>query len=369
MQEVSQSLHQFDGIEAWTKLGISIGIFLIVLLLRKVFTTYIFKFFLRVAKKRKVEFAANLMLALEQPMRWLIVLLGVILSLYYFPIDIPSDELKSKIYRSFFAFLFFWTMINISSILTILFPKLVSKFGLEVDLIVMPFFTKIIKIIIMALGFSIIAEEWGFNVNGFVAGLGLGGLAFALAAKDTVSNFFGGIVIVTEKPFTIGDWIKTPSVEGTIEDITFRSTKVRTFAQALVTVPNATLSNEPIINWSKMGKRQIAFHLGINFTTPKDKLENVIKRIENMLIEHTEIHPETILVKFDEFSHSGFNLYLYFFSNATDFRGYLSLKEDVNFNIMEILEKEDVQIAIPSQAFILQKDSSADMNEFESMRD
>ncbi|MFB7641984.1 mechanosensitive ion channel family protein [Peribacillus butanolivorans] len=369
MQEVSQSLHQFDGIEAWTKLGISIGIFLIVLLLRKVFTTYIFKFFLRVAKKRKVEFAANLMLALEQPMRWLIVLLGVILSLYYFPIDIPSDELKSKIYRSFFAFLFFWTMINISSILTILFPKLVSKFGLEVDLIVMPFFTKIIKIIIMALGFSIIAEEWGFNVNGFVAGLGLGGLAFALAAKDTVSNFFGGIVIVTEKPFTIGDWIKTPSVEGTIEDITFRSTKVRTFAQALVTVPNATLSNEPIINWSKMGKRQIAFHLGINFTTPKDKLENVIKRIENMLIEHPEIHPETILVKFDEFIHSGFNLYLYFFSNATDFRGYLSLKEDVNFNIMEILEKEDVQIAIPSQAFILQKDSTADMNEFESMRD
>ncbi|MBK5442102.1 mechanosensitive ion channel family protein [Peribacillus sp. TH16] len=355
--------------EAWTKLGISIGIFLIVLLLRKVFTTYIFKFFLRVAKKRKVEFAANLMLALEQPMRWLIVLLGVILSLYYFPIDIPSDELKSKIYRSFFAFLFFWTMINISSILTILFPKLVSKFGLEVDLIVMPFFTKIIKIIIMALGFSIIAEEWGFNVNGFVAGLGLGGLAFALAAKDTVSNFFGGIVIVTEKPFTIGDWIKTPSVEGTIEDITFRSTKVRTFAQALVTVPNATLSNEPIINWSKMGKRQIAFHLGINFTTPKDKLENVIKRIENMLIEHPEIHPETILVKFDEFSHSGFNLYLYFFSNATDFGGYLSLKEDVNFNIMEILENEDVQIAIPSQAFILQKDSTADMNEFESMRD
>lgn len=370
MQEVSESLHQFDGIEAWTKLGISIGIFLIFLLLRKVFTTYIFKFFLRIAEKRKVEFAANLMLAIEQPVRWLIVLIGVIISLHYFPIDTPSVELRSKIYRSFFVFLFFWTFSNISSILTILFPKLVSKFGLEVDLIVMPFFTKIIKLIIIAFGASIIAEEWGFNVDGFVAGLGLGGLAFALAAKDTVSNFFGGIVIVTEKPFTIGDWIKTPSVEGTIEDITFRSTKVRTFAQALVTVPNATLSNEPIINWSKMGKRQIAFHLGVNVTTPKEKLENVIKDIEKMLIDHPEVHPETILVKFDEFSHSGFNLYLYFFTNATDFGGYLSIKEDVNFKIMEILEQEDVQIAIPSQAFILQKDSNMEaINDFESMRD
>ncbi|KWW22461.1 mechanosensitive ion channel protein [Peribacillus simplex] len=356
--------------DAWTQLGITIGIFLIFLLLRKVFTTYIFKFFLRIAEKRKIEFAANLMLALERPVRWLIVLIGVIISLNYFPIDSPSDELKSKIYRSFFVFLFFWTIFNISSILTILFPKLVSKFGLEVDQIVLPFFTKIIKLIIIAFGASIIAEEWGFNVDGFVAGLGLGGLAFALAAKDTVSNFFGGIVIVTEKPFTIGDWIKTPSVEGTIEDITFRSTKVRTFAQALVTVPNATLSNEPIINWSKMGKRQIAFHLGVNVTTPKEKLENVIKDIETMLIEHKEVHPETILVKFDEFSHSGFNLYLYFFTNATDFGGYLSIKEDVNFKIMEILEREEVQIAIPSQAFILQKDSNIEaMNEFESMRD
>ncbi|MFF2459449.1 mechanosensitive ion channel family protein [Peribacillus simplex] len=370
MQEVSESLDQFDGIEAWTKLGISIGIFLIFLLLRKVFTTYIFKFFLRLAEKRKVEFAANLMLAIEQPVRLLIVLIGIIISMHYFPIDSPSVEFRSKIYRSFFVFLFFWTIFNISSSFTILFPKLVSKFGLEVDQIVMPFFTKIIKLIIIAFGASIIAEEWGFNVDGFVAGLGLGGLAFALAAKDTVSNFFGGIVIVTEKPFTIGDWVKTPSVEGTIEDITFRSTKVRTFAQALVTVPNATLSNEPIINWSKMGKRQIAFHLGVNVTTPKEKLENVIREIEKMLIDHPEVHPETILVKFDEFSHSGFNLYLYFFTNATDFGGYLSIKEDVNFKIMEILDQEDVQIAIPSQAFILQKDSNFEaMNDFESMRD
>ena len=97
----------------------------------------------------------------------------------------------------------------------------------------------------MILIFSGIAEEFNYNVIGFVGGLGLFGLAFALTAKDTISNFFGGVIIITEKPFTIGDWILTPSVEGTVETITFRSTKIRTFAQGLVTVPNAKLAREP----------------------------------------------------------------------------------------------------------------------------
>ncbi|WP_187959447.1 mechanosensitive ion channel domain-containing protein, partial [Bacillus mojavensis] len=85
----------------------------------------------------------------------------------------------------------------------------------------------------------------------------LGGLAFALAAKDTISNFFGGIIIITEKPFTIGDWVETSTVTGSVEDITFRSTRFRTAQGALVTVPNSTLSMEAITNWTRMTKRQI----------------------------------------------------------------------------------------------------------------
>ncbi|MFP3359363.1 mechanosensitive ion channel family protein, partial [Planococcus sp. SIMBA_143] len=127
------------------------------------------------------------------------------------------------------------------------------KYNVKIDHILIPFFSKALRLIIVAIGISVIAQEFEYDINGFVAGLGIGGLAFALAAKDALANLFGGIIIITEKPFTIGDWIKTPSVEGTIEDISFRSTKVRTFAQALVTVPNATLSNEAITNWSKMG--------------------------------------------------------------------------------------------------------------------
>ena len=98
-------------------------------------------------------------------------------------------------------------------------------------------------------------QEWGYNVSGFLASLGLVGMALALAAKDTAANLFGSLVIFIDKPFKVGEWIKTPDVEGIIETIGIRSTKIRTFAQAQVTVPNATLANSAILNWSRMGKK------------------------------------------------------------------------------------------------------------------
>src|SRR5699024_1747974 len=106
-----------------------------------------------------------------------------------------------------------------------------------------------------AIGISIIAQEFNYNIGGVVAGLGLGGLAFALAAQDALANLFGGFVIITERPFSIEDWIQTPSVEGVVEDITFRSTKIRTFDQALVTVSNSTFDEEGITNCSRKSKR------------------------------------------------------------------------------------------------------------------
>src|SRR5690625_661254 len=181
-----------------------------------------------------------------------------------------------------------------------------------------PFLSRALQVIIIAISISVILQEFNYNIGGFITGLGLGGLAFSLAAQDALKNLFGGIVIITEKPFTIDDWILTPSVEGTVEDISFRSTKIRTFAQALVTVPNATLANEPITNWSKMGKRQITFNLSLTYDTPKEKIEHVVRQVEYLLKNHPEIHPETIFVNFDHYKENGIDIFLYFFTKTTD---------------------------------------------------
>lgn len=151
--------------------------------------------------------------------------------------------------------------------------------------------------------------------------------------------------------FSINDWIKTPSVEGVVEGITFRSTKIRTFAQALVTIPNSTLANEPITNWTKMGKRQITFSLGLTYSTPREKIQVCVERIDCMLRNHEALDQDFILVHFSEFNESSLDIFLYFFTKTTAWAEYLRIKEDINLKIMEILEQENVSIANVSIAF------------------
>lgn len=355
-------LKSLSSLDDWKKIVIAIGIFLIFLILRKLFTTYLFKFIIGFVKNKKINLITSVLEAFEKPLRWIFVIIGFKLALPYLPFDVLTGDTERHLVRSASVGLAGWGLYNLAASTNLFFATFAKNFDIQVDRIIIPFIEKFIRIVVVMLSISIIAEEWGFNVNGFVAGLGLGGLAFALAAKDTVSNLFGGIVIITEKPFTIGDWIKTPSVEGVVEDITFRSTKVRTFAQAVVTVPNATLSNEPIINWAKMGKRQIAFHLNLNYNTPKEKLETVVSRIKKMLTEHEEIHNETILVNFDGFYESSLNIYLYFFTNTTVFADYLDVKENINFEIMDILEEEGVEFAFPTRTLIVEQDGKLSGN-------
>ncbi|MFT8322337.1 MAG: mechanosensitive ion channel family protein [Bacillus sp. (in: firmicutes)] len=345
-------LHNHD----WASLCLSFFLFLSCLLFRKWFTAYFFKLLYSYAQKKKITTISTTFTAIEKPVHCVFIVIGLQLAFKFFPYEIISSSWENQVVRSSFIAVITWGLFNLSSIITLLFPKLMTKLDISVDKMIIPFVTKLFKTLVLMLGFSIIAQEWGFNINGFIAGLGLGGLAFALAAKETVSNLFGGIVLVTEKPFTIGDWIKTPSVEGTVEDITFRSTRIRTFAQALVTVPNSTLANEPIINWSKMGKRQVSFYLTITQQTTKEKLQKVVECIKTLLHSHPDVHPETILVAFERFSENSFDIYIYYFTKITTFSEYLTTKEDINYKMMEILQTEGIDFSIPQGTVVIKQD-------------
>ncbi|WAA13492.1 mechanosensitive ion channel family protein [Fervidibacillus halotolerans] len=333
---------------------IGIGIFLFFLLLRKLFTKYLFRAILKMLKKTPNEFFSSVWISFEQPVRWLFIIIGFYFGAKYFPYIHTDEPMFLKIYRSIVIALITWGFYNLSSSASVMFHKLNRQMNFQIDQILIPFLSKTIRFIIIAISFTIIIQEFGYNISGFIAGLGLGGLAFALAAQDALKNFFGGIVIIFEKPFSIGDWILTPSVEGTVEDITFRSTKIRTFAQALVTVPNSTLSNETITNWSKMGKRRIDFRLGVSYHTPPEKLEKVIHEIREFLQNDPDIHKETIFVHFDRFADSSLELFFYFFTKTTVWGEYLDVKQRINFRIMEILAREGVDIPFPTQTLYVE---------------
>ncbi len=335
-------------------LAIAIVIFLFFFMLRKIFVNYILKLMIRFTQKTRTGLDLVIIKSLEKPLGFLFITLGLYLASIYLPLQERADQVILELWRIVLIILIAWGLYNFVDHFAKIADEVEDKLQVNVDEILVPFFSKVIKVIIIILAFVLIISELGYDINGFIAGLGLGGLAFALAAQNTASNIFGGIVIIADKPFSIGDWIETPSVEGSVEDINFRSTTVRTFADAVVTVPNNTLANEPVTNWTRMGRRRISFNLGLAYTTPRQKIESCAKKIRSMLENHPGIHQQTIFVRFDSFNESSLDLFLYYFTKTTNWADFLEIKENTNYKIMEILEEEGVSVAFPSRSIYLE---------------
>ncbi len=352
---------QIQSLFAYSFLNVSLGritlallAFLGILVLRRLFTRIVFGFAKVWTKKTKTKLDDSLLDTIDPPVRLLFVALaiwvfGVILRL-------PPDaaDFTRHLIRSMVAFSIVWAAYRAAAVLSSMLERLTRKTETTLDDYIMPIIQKSIRTLVVVLGVVILVQEWGYDVGGLIAGLGLGGLAFALAAKDTVANFFGCIMILIDKPFVVGDWIRTDHVEGTVEEIAFRSTRVRTFAQALVTVPNATMAADSITNWTRMGKRRITYKLGVTYSTKRSQMAECLRRIEEMLRNHPDIHQQTIFVEFSDFGDSALEIFLYFFSKTTRWGEYLKVRTDVNLKIMEVVENLGMSVAFPSRSLYIE---------------
>ena len=207
------------------------------------------------------------------------------------------------------------------------------------------FLLKIIRFVIYVIAIFLIITELGINLNGLIAGFGITGLIVTLAAQDTAKNLFGGVVIFLDKHFVVGDWIQFDKYEGTVEDITFRSTRIRTFENSVVNVPNSVLSNTSINNWSRMEKRRFKCTLCLELDTPLEKVQRLAKRIEEMLIKHDDIIDESVIVKFESISDNGIDLLIYSYTNSVDYASFLEEKQKINFMLMKLLAEEKIELA------------------------
>ena len=195
-----------------------------------------------------------------------------------------------------------------------------------------------------------VLQTFGINVSAFIASLGLGGLAFALAAKDTAANLFGGFAILTDNIFKIGDWVKIGSVEGIVEDIGMRTTKIRAFDKRLIVVPNATIANSAVDNFSRRDRRRITMRVGLTYSTSTQTMQKILKEIREMLQNHPQIHKEPLFVYFDEFGDSSLDLFFYLFTKTAVWEEYLQIREDINLKIIEIVHRNGSDFAFPSQS-------------------
>ena len=223
--------------------------------------------------------------------------------------------------------------------------KIKNKSKTNIEDTTLRFILKGVRVIIYVIAGFIVITELGVNLNGIIAGLGIGGVIVTLAAQDTAKNLFGGLVIFLDKPFSVGDWVQMDAYEGTIEDITFRSTRVRTFENSVVNIPNSIISNASIINWSKMEQRRYRFNLKIELNTPIDKLKKFKKRVEEMLRSREAIDDDSIIVKFDAITNNGLNVLICSYTDSIDYTSYLEEVEDINYKIMKILKEENIELA------------------------
>lgn len=210
---------------------------------------------------------------------------------------------------------------------------------------VQTFIERVLRLIIIAIGSVAILGELSINVNGLITGIGLGGLTFALAAQDTASNLFGGLIIISDRPFVIGDWISTPDLEGVVEDISFRSTRVRTFDDALVIVPNNKLSGVAITNWSRMSKRRTSMRVSLSYDTNDHTLAQIVAAIEHTLKERGIIQSDSIIVRVEELGLAAIHLRISFYAHLTALAELKALQESVNLDILRIVHSAGASFA------------------------
>ncbi len=333
---------------------------ILVFIFFQLFRVLLRKLSYRLVKKTSNKFDDKLLEAIKKPVDFLFIIIGASFAIEIIQLESDIQSFIDHLLRSGFIIVLFWALLNILSSLAGNIHKVTNKFGDKVSADVANFIIKSIRFFILILGFIAVLQEWGYNVSGFLASLGLVGMAFALAAKDTAANLFGSLVIFIDKPFKIGDWIKTPQVEGTIEVIGIRSTKVRTFAQAQVTVPNATLANSAILNWSRMGKRRIKMDVGLTYDTSGEVVEKIVEDIKNMLENHPDIDQETIHVYFSDFATSSLNIFCYYFTKTTAWGEFMKVREDTYLKIMKIVEQNGSSFAFPTQTLHIENNNTVE---------
>ena len=214
---------------------------------------------------------------------------------------------------------------------------------------------KVARLFFIVIGVLTVMQAYGLSLSGLLTFGGVGGLIVGLAAKDLLSNFFGGLMIYFDRPFKVGDWIRSPDrqIEGTVERIGWRMTSIRTFDKRPLYVPNSVFSNIVVENPSRMLNRRIFETIGLRYDDA-DKVPVIIDEVREMLKNHKDIDTrQTLIVNFDAFGASSLNFFIYTFTKTVNWVRYHEVKQDVLLEVMAIIKKHEADIAFPTQTLKL----------------
>lgn len=360
--------------------GLSIVKILFMLLITAsiyIFSKYLYKIIEYFIQKIKLiqKYSSEILRSIRKIAELTLNIINAELVLYTYN-DFTSSEIVSILFSTAYSILFTIVIYRIvNTVASIKISNLEHKSSAIKNEII-NVGIKIVNFIILILGLLLVLHSLGVNLTAVLSGLGIGGFAIALAAKDSLANFFGTLSILLSDTFSQGDWIVADSTEGTVVEIGLRVTTVRTFDNALISIPNANLANADVKNWNKrkLGRR-IKMSLGVKYDSKSSDIKNAVEQIREMLIHHPGIATtdtkidvnnkqgakmisredshgikKTLLVYLDSFNDSSINILVYCFTKTVDWTEWLEVKEDVMHQIMEIFEKNNLEFAFPSMS-------------------
>lgn len=231
--------------------------------------------------------------------------------------------------------------------------------GKTVDKTTADAISQLLRISVIITSVLVGLQSLGFNISAVLAFGGIGGVAVGFAAKDLLANFFGGLMIYLDRPFSVGDWIRSPdrSIEGTVEKIGWRLTIIRTFDKRPLYIPNSTFASISVENPSRMTHRRIYETIGVRYDDSKH-LPVIIEEIKAMLMNHPGIDTtQTMIVNFNQFAESSLDFFIYTFTNTTDWIKFHEIKQDVLFKITDIVEKQGAEMAFPTSTIHIENEA------------
>ncbi len=353
--------------------GFSFLIIFISYLLRQKAAQWILNIIIAITSRTKTKLDDELVAifkVLIPPLRMAITLIGIYIAVQVFftghPLHKPPVSLLDQ-FRFLFRGLFYlimlgniaWALCRLADLGVEMLSRISEERETALDQTFIPIARRSLKtfIIIIVTLQGLNYFEFGTIVNSLLAAAGVSGLAIGLAAQDTIKNFFGSIVLLVDRPFSVGDWIVAGATEGIVESVGIRSTKIRTFGKTLVTIPNSHIVDRDIDNISRRRVRRISFTLGVSYQSKPEQLEELLRRIRDLLRSDEDVWPNTILVRFTDFGESSLNIFIYYFSKTTVWDEHLAVREKINLRIMQIVEELGLEIAFPTQTVYLRNEN------------
>ena len=296
--------------------------------------------------------------AATRPLEYIPIIVGVYIALHVLHLKGIPSEVAGRVLKSIVAMLTFWSLFRaISS-----FNFLVYKSNTSLPKPVVEWLSRGLQILVLALAVGVVLEIWSIPVAPLIGSLGVFGIAIGLAAKDLFRNLIAGILILVEKRFVPGNWIKVDGiVEGTVERISFRSTLVRRFDLSPVFVPNADLSDNAVTNYSRMLYRRISWTIGIEYSATNEQLRQIRDDIEQWLINDDRIcNPEetSLFVRVDQFGENAVELMIYCFTRTIVWSDWLKIKEEFALSVKDIVNRAGTSFAFPTRSVFIEKGHS-----------